>query len=252
MDGKDLIHRFRAGRRDKTRAVLEGFHPLKHAWRFHATIEWVVTRDRELLARLCRTLAPDLEPFVVDQAVHVDSDLFQQLAPTPPDTGVMAIALRPEISGRELLASPRNRPLVLLENPTHLGNMGAAVRVAAGAGAAGVITTGPHDPWDPAAIRGAAGLQYAVPTARVDAVEDVAGPLIAIHPEGDALTWDAVPSDAVLAFGSERRGLSPELLDRAERRLAIPMEPGVSSLNLATSVAILLYAWRLSHPPARE
>jgi len=232
--------------------VLEGFHALKHAWRFHAAIECVVTRDRELLARLCRALAPDLEPFATEHAVDVEPDIFQQLSPTPPDTGVIAIALRPAVSGRELLTSPRTAPLVLLEHPTHLGNIGASVRVAAAAGAAGVVTTGPHDPWDPAAIRGAAGLQYAVPAARVDAIDDVRGPLIAIHPEGETLSWGAVPSDAVLAFGSERRGLSEQLLARAEGRLAIPMEPGVSSLNLATSVAVLLYTWRLGCPAVRR
>ncbi|MFB6240546.1 MAG: TrmH family RNA methyltransferase [Gemmatimonadota bacterium] len=49
---------------------------------------------------------------------------------------------------------------------------------------------------------------------------------------------------AVLAFGTERHGLSPDLLDRAERRVRIPMREGVSSLNLAVSVAVALYARR--------
>ena len=38
---------------------------------------------------------------------------------------------------------------------------------------------------------------------------------------------------AILAFGTERHGLSDELLERADLRLGIPMRPGVSSLNLA-------------------
>ncbi len=49
----------------------------------------------------------------------------------------------------------------------------------------------------------------------------------------------------MLAFGTERQGLSPELLARADALLSIPMRPGVSSLNLATSVAAVLFAWRL-------
>ncbi len=47
----------------------------------------------------------------------------------------------------------------------------------------------------------------------------------------------------VLAFGTERGGLSPALLARADRRVRIPMRPGVSSLNLATAVAVVLYSW---------
>jgi len=50
------------------------------------------------------------------------------------------------------------------------------------------------------------------------------------------------PGDA-LVFGSESRGLSDDLLERYAGRVgAIPMRPGtVRSLNLATSVAIVLY-----------
>ena len=46
----------------------------------------------------------------------------------------------------------------------------------------------------------------------------------------------------MLAFGTERHGLSDELLERADARIAIPMRAGVSSLNLATSVAVALFA----------
>jgi len=49
----------------------------------------------------------------------------------------------------------------------------------------------------------------------------------------------------VLAFGTERHGLSRELLESADARISIPMRAGVSSLNLATSVAAVLFAWRL-------
>ena len=35
-----------------------------------------------------------------------------------------------------------------------MGNMGACVRVAAAADAAGVLTTGGNDPWHPDALRG--------------------------------------------------------------------------------------------------
>ena len=102
------------------------------------------------------------------------------------------------------------------------------------------ITTGTLDPWDPAALRGSAGLHYALPVARVEAVEPRGRPLLAVDPEGEEL--GAIPARAVLAFGSERHGLSGELLARADGRLRIPMRPGVSSLNLATAVAAVLFA----------
>jgi tRNA (cytidine/uridine-2'-O-)-methyltransferase len=50
-----------------------------------------------------------------------------------------------------------------------------------------------------------------------------------------------------LLFGPESRGLPPEVLDSLppERRIRIPMQAGSRSLNLANSVAVILYeAWR--------
>ena len=70
---------------------------------------------------------------------------------------------------------------------------------------------------------------------------------MAVDPEGEPLRQGTVSEGAILAFGTERDGLSQELLNAAHTRIAIPMEPGVSSLNLATAVAVavVLYAWRL-------
>jgi tRNA G18 (ribose-2'-O)-methylase SpoU len=39
------------------------------------------------------------------------------------------------------------------------------------------------------------------------------------------------------------------MLARADAQISIPMAPGVSSLNLATSVAAVLFAWRLVARP---
>ena len=54
------------------------------------------------------------------------------------------------------------------------------------------------------------------------------------------LVAGALPPRALLLFGSERRGLSPELREAAGSIYGIPMRPGVSSLNLATAVAVAL------------
>jgi RNA methyltransferase, TrmH family len=55
----------------------------------------------------------------------------------------------------------------------------------------------------------------------------------------------------VLVFGSERAGISEALSRRADLRLAIPMQPGVSSLNLATAVAVMLYRGQPNRPAPR-
>src|SRR6185295_18521289 len=121
-------------------------------------------------------------------------------------------------------------------------NMGACVRVAAAADAAAVLTTGGNDPWHPEALRGAAGLHFALPVSRLDSLPDGDRPLLAIDPEGDVLGEGEIDPRAILAFGTERYGLSEGLLERADARLAIPMREGVSSLNLATAVSAALFS----------
>jgi len=247
-----LIPRFGRARRDPALAVLEGFHPLKHALRFGASPVIVLTRDPQQLARLTAQLAPDLIDRLPALAEPVTAELFEQLAPLPPSTGVIAIAERPAVDLAHVLEQEDPSPLVLLEDPRDLGNMGACVRVAAAAAAGAVLTTGSHDPWHPDAIRGAAGLHFALPVARAGDAGELAGagrPLLALDPEGAALDPAALDPRSILAFGSERRGLSDELLAAADARVSIPMREGVSSLNLATSVAAVLFAWRLSPRP---
>jgi TrmH family RNA methyltransferase len=241
--------RFAAARGDPGLVVLEGFHALKHAFRFGARIELACTPDRAALQRLAQDLAPDIGDRLGDSVQEVAPATFAKLAPVPPATGVLAIAARPRVDPAAILGSLQPAPIVLLENPSHPGNLGAVVRVAAAAGAAAVLTTGARDPWQPAALRGSAGLHFALPVARVDPLPATDRPILVIDPGGEPLGPD-LPDRAVLAFGSERRGLGPALLARAERRLAIPMRPGVSSLNLACAVAVVLYAWRA--PPSGQ
>jgi len=240
-----LIRRYRSARRDRRFAVLEGFHAIKHALRFGADLHASVASEPEQLERLAAELAPDLADSLVEQTERVAPELLAELVPQAPRTGVVAIAQRRRIPPEAVLLDPRPAPLVLLEEPRTMGNLGACVRVAAAADAAGVFTTGSNDPWHPDALRAAAGLHFALPVAAVADLPEGDRPLVAIDPGGEDLRPAELPPRAILAFGSERYGLSDALLGRADARLAIPMRSGVSSLNLATAVAAVLFAQRL-------
>lgn len=239
--------RFRTARRDPQLTVVEGFHALKHALRFGAELVEAVAVNPAALEAMAEELAPDLTGQIAGRLETVDKETLAGLVPLVPHTGVVAIARRPQVDLAAALADPAPAPAVLLEQPKNMGNIGACIRVAAGAGAAALIATGENDPWHADAVRGAAGLQFALPVAKVDSLPESDRPLLAIDPEGEALAPAEVPPRAVLAFGTERHGLSNEVFERAEARISIPMREGVSSLNLATSVAIVLFAMRLAH-----
>ncbi len=240
MTAMTLIERFRGARADPTLAVLEGFHALKHALRFGAELIDARSRDKAAVERLCEQLAPDLTATLTDIVDQVPADCFAQLAPRAPRTGVLALARRPSVDATAVLRDPGDAPLVLLENPTQHGNIGAVIRVAAAVSAAGVLTLGGVDPWHPAALRGAAGLHFALSVARLTELPEHDRPLLALALGGQPLAGP-LPARALLAFGNEREGLSESLLAAAGQRLTLPMRSGISSLNLATSVAAVLY-----------
>ena len=210
---------------------LEGFHAVKHALRFAPElVTGVRVRNLHVARTLAQSLAPDVTELLlaaatVGEVVH--------------HTGVEATG---EIPPRDSYGlTHRQEPLVLLDRPRSPGNAGAVIRVAAAAGACGVAITGPLDPWHPTVVRGSAGRHYALPVLSGTAAE-VSGPIVVLDAAGDGEAL--LPPHAVLVVGSERSGVSPDLRERADVVLALPMRAGVSSLNLATATAAALYRRR--------
>jgi TrmH family RNA methyltransferase len=225
--------------------LLDGFHALKHAVRFGAEIPVAVTTDREVALALAEELAPDVRDALDVLLAEVPRETYEALVPRPHPTAVAALAVRPARAANleRLARMPRTTPVVVLDHPRNLGNAGAVIRLAAGFGATGVVTTGTLDPWHPTVVRGGAGLHFATAVERLTVEELPEGPVFALDPEGDDIRGSNLPDDAVLAFGSERSGLSAGLRARADHLVALPMRPQVSSYNLATSVGMTLYHW---------
>jgi TrmH family RNA methyltransferase len=214
---------------------LEGFHAVKHALRFAPDlVQSVTVDDLDRATDLAHRLSPDIAAQLLQRAT-------QGTVEHP--TGVEGTAARPA-EDRGVL-SARRTPLVVLDDPRHPGNAGAVIRVAAAAGASGVVVTGVLDPWHPAVVRGSAGLHYALPVLRADAGE-LTGPVLVLDADGDPLPQ--IPDDAVLVVGSERAGVGQALRRTADAVVRLPMREGVSSLNLATATAAVLYSWRLGCP----
>jgi RNA methyltransferase, TrmH family len=243
----DPLAALRQARRDPDLVLIEGFHALKHALRFGAEILHAAITDQDEVQALAAALAPDIPARLPVDTLMVSPERLQAAGLKAPITGVIALARRPSVDVAAALASPRPAPIVLLERPRGLGNIGWCVRTAAAADVAGLLTTGIHDPWCPTAVRIGVGLQFALPVTRIaDTDLNSDRPLIAVDTTGETVRPRDLPPRAILAFGTERHGLSAELLERAQTRVRLPMREGVSSLNLATSVSALLYAWRLS------
>lgn len=237
-----------------TSVLLDGFHALKHALRFGAQVPVALAGDRAAALALADELAPDVTGALDALLVEVPEPELRALVPRLHPTAVAALAVRPSRAANlaALSHTPRRAPVVVLDDPRNLGNAGAVIRLAAGFGATGVATTGTLDPWHPTVVRGGAGLHFATAVERIDLAQLPRGPLYALDAEGEDIRGLKLPDDAVLAFGSERSGLSAELRARADHLVSLPMRPQVSSYNLATSVGMTLFHWSAGRPPGAE
>ncbi|MDR0284359.1 MAG: hypothetical protein LBI33_05635 [Propionibacteriaceae bacterium] len=242
--------------------ALEGLHAVKHAVRFGATLTDILTSDLDKALTTANVLAPDLRPLLEQRARVVTPAELRERASGPVHTGVLAYARPPAWTLADALPRaghqpcppgpqpcPSAGPTILLDDPRNSKNLGAVIRVAAATGAAGVLVHGPASVTDPAAVRGAAGLQWAVPCwgsptllAELDAVRTQT-PFTLVGLDADGTTFDpaAGPGPTIFAFGSERTGLSEEVRTRCDAIVALPMRAHVSSLNLATAVAAVTY-----------
>lgn len=223
--------------------ALEGFHAVKHAVRFGAEITTVVVSETVDLSALIAGLAPELAEWFLTTAETVTVDEYRRVSNRPHPTGVWASAVPPIQTAWPDVS--RTAPAIVIEDPRNHGNFGAAVRIAAAGTAAAIGAVGELDVWSAAALRGSAGLHFAIPVLSLTSFPDTDRPVIAFDPEGVDLSHVDLPDDAVLVFGSERHGLTDAVKERADIRVGFPMREGVSSINLAASVAIGLYHWRL-------
>lgn len=228
--------RYAAAQRSDEVVVLEGVHAVKHALRFGAEVRDLTTAEPERLQELLAEVAPDLAPLIESSVTVVPPEVFARLGRRAPGSPLLGIAAVPA----DVPPVPPGLAVVLWQ-PRHAGNTGAVIRVAAAAQAAAVLVTGSMPVWSPQVVRAAAGLHFALPVANVDWPVELGRPTVAFDPDhGDAQFRD-IPSDAALVFGGEREGLPDDVLESVDRVVRIPMRTGVSSLNLATSVAVALY-----------
>ena len=165
---------------------------------------------------------------------------------------VVAVAARPESSLGAVLSDAvgRGRPVVVLVNVQDPGNAGTLVRVAEAAGAAGVVLCNHSvDPWNPKAVRAAAGSSFRIPVVDVDAVAEVARqcaavgvPIVATVGRGGAAPESsALASAFALLIGNEAHGLPDEVVALASAAVSVPMDGRVESLNAAVAGAAVLF-----------
>ena len=132
------------------------------------------------------------------------------------------------------------------------GNVGAAIRSADAMGATGVLTldrTAHPGGWK--ALRGAMGSTFRLPVARDESGAAIRAArsaglriLATVADVAAALERVDLTRATMILLGNEGAGLPPDIAAEADDRLTIPMRPGVNSLNVAVTAALVLYEAR--------
>ena len=157
----------------------------------------------------------------------------------------------PDVFLEDLLATAStNAPLVVLDQATDPRNIGAVLRSAAAFGAAGVIVQDRHAPEATAVMaKAASGALESVPFVRVtniarclDSLKSAGYWCVGLDADADGPLPDLdLPDRIALVLGSEGRGLRRLVAEGCDLLTAIPIAPGMESLNLSNAAAVTLY-----------
>ena len=171
------------------------------------------------------------------------AELFDYASPMKNSPGPVFTLAMPEGQGTEM------RRAVLLENVQDPGNVGTVIRTAAALGFDTVILCGAcADVYSPKTARATMGAIFRENIVRMD----IAAAAEYIHSCGMKLYGAALSEraadiraaelqNAVVAIGSEGRGLSAEFLSLCDGEVIIPMTPGSESFNAAIAAAIVMW-----------
>lgn len=239
-----LIRQISRGLEERSRFLLEGEKAIVDAVAAGIALEHLLHDGSVRPGRLAALAGA--RPQLVSRKV------LERLADTQTPQHLLAIAKRRDVSVSEILGRPG--PVVFLFGVQDPGNLGAIVRVAEAAGSAGVLAApGSADFYHPRAVRGSAGSVLRIPVSGKVSFEPFAAEAKASGREicgavpagGENPFETGISSASVLAIGGEGPGLPAGAYRALDRRVTIPMQAPVDSLNAAVAAGLLLYSIRM-------
>ena len=188
----------------------------------------------------------DKAPAGIDADYCIPHDFMEQLSDCRTSQGILGIV---EYMPAPLEINPEQGNYLLLDRLMDPGNMGTLIRSAVAFGFDGVLLHGDCvEVFNPKTVRAAMG---ALPFSNVwkigdeifQCLEELGYDLISTAMDGgENLHRIKFGPKNVLVIGNEGNGVCDEIVQRASRRLSIPMFGNVESLNAAVAGSICMCA----------
>ena len=175
--------------------------------------------------------------------VRVPGDVMESISPMASPQGAVFLCRLPE----KTPFCPKPGCLILdgIQDP---GNLGTILRTADALNVPVTLLEGCADPYSHKVVRSSMGAVFRTPVItatweQVRAACQAAGIPIAVTAleEGAVDIRQAALSQMAVVIGSEGQGVRREIMEAAEHKLIIPMNPHCESLNAAVAAAITMW-----------
>ena len=215
--------------------LLEGYKSIREAFDADITLEHVfVSKNKIKEYEFCK-----------DLLIEASEPVLKKISTTDSTPEAVAIGIQKIFDIKDL---KNVQKVVLLENIKDSGNLGTILRSAVAFGADAVVLFGDCvDIYNPKTVRASVGNLWKLPIVQIKDIETFNKTFknfnkIATLPRSKNLLKNyKINLPAVVMFGSEADGLTDELIKLSDDSVKIEMSPMVESLNLATSVSVILY-----------
>ncbi len=180
----------------------------------------------------------------------VGSSEFEKISSLRHSQGILAVARKPVFSAAEV-GQKDKQLIVLCDGIQDPGNLGAMIRTSCAFGADLLMLSGESaDVYNPKVVRASSGIILDIPVVTcvmedLDRLKNKGYRLLVSSVPGDESAELAkmkdLPDRLIVAFGSEGKGVSGDIMDRADAGFHISISDNVESLNVAAAAAVTLY-----------
>ena len=222
-------------RTQSSKFLLEGYKAIKEAFDCGIKLDKIFVEKNHLKEY----------DFAKDLIIETTEPVLKKLTTTESAPEAIAIGYQ-KIYDKNLLKNTKK--VVLLEDIKDLGNLGTIIRSSVAFGADAIILYGESvDIYNPKCVRASVGNLWKLPIIHLTKIEELEDNFkdferIATLPRtNNLLKTFKVKQPCLVMFGSEANGLSEDLIKFSTTSVKIEMAKTVESLNLATSVSVILY-----------
>ncbi|MGN9164673.1 TrmH family RNA methyltransferase [Tissierellaceae bacterium HCP3S3_D8] len=243
----------RKNRWKKRQFIIEGIKIIEEAISNDKKLEHIIYSEKLLSTEEGQQFFEQIKD--MGNVIKISTNLFDEISDTDNPQGILAIAEFIERTFQDMVN--RERPsLLFLDRIQDPGNMGTIIRTGDAFNIGGILLgEGCVDPYNPKVVRSTMGSIFRVPIYVCDdtmnsllKIRELGIRILATSLDGNFIYNERFEEAFVCVIGNESKGVDPEIMSMADRKIKIPMPGRAESLNAGVAASIIMYEtmkWRI-------